>query len=1798
MKNKMKGISFGVLAAMIVGSATFALADAHKNGLIDVYDEKEKAFVAETLTDEQVANNFKCEPFYTPSDTNYSTQKSRSMSNVGNIESVWDNYKGDDVTIAIIDSGIDYMHPDFYFDSTDYSTCKILKDSRYYYTSGSRVLYKSVGVDRNTLGQQDEYDCLLHDWDSTYSEWEAHGSNVAGSAAAAANGVGTVGIAPNANILVLKIDFYFTSINAAINYCVSLGYVDVINMSLGAYAETFTDGYNEQQEGSSSTASAMTTAINNAYNAGIIVVAAAGNEKTDHYSYPACNNHVIGVGALAKNSGTSAATFSNYNYTTDTATGNHNVDVMAPGYVYAPNEGGTQSSPTHNAYCDTQGTSFASPIVAGAAALYKQKYPSSTPDDFERDLYESCVDIGSSGWDYKFGYGRLDVYNLLNLSRDVAGVSISQSSASLYSGTSVARYNKLQLTAEINPTNATNQNVTWSSSKTSVATVSSTGLVTAVGAGTATITVTTAEGGYTATCTVTVNPWVSVTSITAVDADGNTAGTVQRRKTLPLTITVSPSNATCQDYICLSSDETVATVTDLGVITGKSAGTATITVWAEDGDLQVTYTVTVENPNAGTGGTIFVNFYDSTTLTNTSATTGLSLATLNSKTTIDGVAGSPFTAYSGSSAYIGKSGGLCFGSSKNTGSATFTLDDAYEVESVTIVGTYYDTGSTFKVNNITGTGSLAAKGSTLESISTDLLFEGLDGATVLTVATTAKRATIYTMEIAYGDPTPAVNVEVTGVSINDHDGVDASSGSIVIEEGATEQLAAVIAPENATNKNVTWTTSDSSVATVSATGLVTGVSQGSATITVTTEDGSFTASANVTVTAPTVTDYVRINATAKVAIDATTTISAEASGTVEWSKADGTGSITLSNQSNTGVTITGVTAGSATVTATCGTETATCNVTVTDPSQASDDWTLVTDASTLEAGNVVTFACSTENAASGLLGANKYLASLSATFTDNVMECDDAAMFELGGSAGAWTLTSSEGTLGATAAKALTVDTGTTTWAISINSSTNNATVSSTNTSYGSISYNAGSPRFLNYSSTQTAIQLYTKSGSVIPDTPKTVSSVSVAPTTLALDVNGNGNATTGTLAATVSVTGKTGTVDETVTWSTGNASIATVDQTGKVTAVSAGTTTITATSNADSEKFGSCAVTVTANTRTLTSIEITTNPTKTRYEVGETFDPTGAVVTAHYDYAPLTEVVTSSVTWTPTATLTTSDTKAYASYTEGGITKTANVTIKVTDPSATVVGYQLISSIDDFEAGDYVIAAATSSGYDGFLKTLAASSNNSAVTVTDDVISNDNAQNFVLTFTAVTGGYTISNESGKYLVSTTNTSFSTTSTASSASVFTVTCSSSGTFRIICSTQGRGIVYRSGYGFKNYATSNYSSTGYSEISLFKYVGGSVTPPTPIPLTGITLNKTSLTLDINATETLVASFQPENADDKTVTWYTMDSAIATIDQTGKVTAVAAGTTTIYVMSNADATIFAECTVTVNETVTPPVSEDTEVVMSTFESITGYVNGDTNVSYEAQKGTAANDPVVNSGEIRVYQNGGIFKVTANNGKKITSIILGSSMATTVKYSVDGGTEVTNQAISAGGTLTVSSLSADEVIFTCTGTSKTARLYVNYLKVTYASPDVDTTDLDNAIAWATAFNEAITCNGGVTAPSTSAWATCSTSYASLTDAAKTYIVSAEYTVSVDGSTVNPVNSTNATIASAVAKYDYIVAKYGTTSYANFIGRTISSSNNIGLINNKISAGALLAISIIGMLSITGLALIIVKRKKIITK
>ena len=152
------------------------------------------------------------------------------------------------------------------------------------------------------------------------------------------------------------------------------------------------------------------------------------------------------------------------------------------------------------------------------------------------------------------------------------------------------------LIATVEPNNATNKNVTWSTSNASIATVNN-GEVTAVSAGTATITAT--ADGKSATCTVTVTAaTVPVTGVTL----NKTSTSLYVGDTETLTPTITPDNATNKNVTWSSDDTSVATVDASGLVTAVARGTAVITATAADGSgANASCTVTVSRYSSGGG---------------------------------------------------------------------------------------------------------------------------------------------------------------------------------------------------------------------------------------------------------------------------------------------------------------------------------------------------------------------------------------------------------------------------------------------------------------------------------------------------------------------------------------------------------------------------------------------------------------------------------------------------------------------------------------------------------------------------------------------------------------------------------------------------------------------------------------------------------------------------------------------------------------------------------------------------------------------------------------------------------------------------------------------------------------------------------------------------------------------------------------------------------------------------------------------------------------------------------------------
>jgi uncharacterized protein YjdB len=166
----------------------------------------------------------------------------------------------------------------------------------------------------------------------------------------------------------------------------------------------------------------------------------------------------------------------------------------------------------------------------------------------------------------------------------VTGVSISPETLITYVDAST------QLIATVEPINADNKNVTWSSNDTSVVKVNSTGLITCVNAGRASIMVTTEDGGKTATLEINVKP-VNV-HVIGITIDPDTAS-VYIDSTIQLNTTILPSDADNKNVTWSSNNISVATVSSTGLVTGLALGTTTVTVTSQDGGKIASSEITV-----------------------------------------------------------------------------------------------------------------------------------------------------------------------------------------------------------------------------------------------------------------------------------------------------------------------------------------------------------------------------------------------------------------------------------------------------------------------------------------------------------------------------------------------------------------------------------------------------------------------------------------------------------------------------------------------------------------------------------------------------------------------------------------------------------------------------------------------------------------------------------------------------------------------------------------------------------------------------------------------------------------------------------------------------------------------------------------------------------------------------------------------------------------------------------------------------------------------------------------------------
>jgi subtilisin family serine protease len=297
------------------------------------------------------------------------------------------------VKVAVLDTGVDPFHQDLAGHIDTANSTSML-------TAGS-----------SPCGAFDE---------NTFYDLDFHGSFVSGIITS--NGIGVAGVAPNAQVVGVKVlncggSGSFGDVIAGILYAANLSDVDVINMSLGV-------GFPKNLQGAGPLVAALNKAVNYATSQGKLVVVAAGNDGADM-------QHAGNVTWVPAESGNGISIYATGNTDNLASYSNFGVSgtwIGAPGGDFPNGLPGIAGCPVNNAFeslvisvCSSfvcgasnfyllgDGTSFASPTVAGVAALVDGKHGGAlTPAQLKTILKDSADDLGAVGTDGIFSHGRVN----------------------------------------------------------------------------------------------------------------------------------------------------------------------------------------------------------------------------------------------------------------------------------------------------------------------------------------------------------------------------------------------------------------------------------------------------------------------------------------------------------------------------------------------------------------------------------------------------------------------------------------------------------------------------------------------------------------------------------------------------------------------------------------------------------------------------------------------------------------------------------------------------------------------------------------------------------------------------------------------------------------------------------------------------------------------------------------------------------------------------------------------------------------------------------------------------------------------------------------------------------------------------------------------------------------------------------------------------------------------------------------------------------------------------------------------
>ncbi|MDE2082309.1 MAG: S8 family serine peptidase [Burkholderiales bacterium] len=316
-------------------------------------------------------------------------------------------YTGRGVRVAVIDGGVYGAHPDL---AANIDTAA----ARSFVPGAAGSCQAAWNCDTGTF-------------------W--HGTHVSGIIAAPANGIGVVGIAPEATIVPVKAlhagSGSFASVIAAILYAATDGRADIINMSLGAV-------YPRREKGAAELDSALNRAVNFAASQGVLVVSSAGNDALDidHTAdlivTPAQSGNGLAVSstgplgfALGATNFSRFSSYSNWGSSLVSLAGpggdfalegnalctlprNPSGVVTVPCWAFDMVLSTSRGSSVNGGYTWAAGTSMSAPAVAAVAALIKQKHPGLSVGALKNKLMNSAADAGKRGHDPYYGRGYVD----------------------------------------------------------------------------------------------------------------------------------------------------------------------------------------------------------------------------------------------------------------------------------------------------------------------------------------------------------------------------------------------------------------------------------------------------------------------------------------------------------------------------------------------------------------------------------------------------------------------------------------------------------------------------------------------------------------------------------------------------------------------------------------------------------------------------------------------------------------------------------------------------------------------------------------------------------------------------------------------------------------------------------------------------------------------------------------------------------------------------------------------------------------------------------------------------------------------------------------------------------------------------------------------------------------------------------------------------------------------------------------------------------------------------------------------